>query len=74
MYNWKIGDKVYDLETLEYGIGTVVSLDSNYSSDVMQVLFKNHKEALQRYKDDRFLVPVEIYESPLYQALKEEEQ
>ena len=70
MYKYKVGDKVvvifpwaYEIEAYRYGsVGKIISTSSDLS------LYRLDDNVV--YGEDQ-IVPEEIYNSPLYQALKE---
>lgn len=67
--NWKIGDKFVDLGYLKAGVGTVVDMTSR---DLI-VSFENHAHGYGAvFKNDKDLVPEQLYNSRLYKLMREE--
>ena len=67
--NWKVGDKFIDTAFLSAGIGTIYRINR----ENMGVVFENQEQGYQLASlSDESLVPLEIWNSPLYQTMREE--
>lgn len=67
-YEWRIGDRFFDTEYPLAGMGEV--LDVNECNLIVN--FESKKGYGSVFIDDPDIVPAEIYDSPLYKALREE--
>lgn len=67
MYKFEIGMELVELPSTH--MFTVIALEDSY------FMIKNHKNGLsyEESYDVIDLIPLDIYESPLYNALKEQE-
>lgn len=74
---FKVGDKIFDLETPEHGFGVIVEKSDIFTGNPDQawhVKFENFTGTITRFDDDPNLISEEIYNSPLFQALREDDE